>query len=946
MFYELIAAKRDQWFEQSDCPVKDMIAYIEKKGYMRDAQIGAIKTYLFLKIAHENKPLWQLFVEGRFNSLNIDDLELNVTARAFMGVNPAAAALMEYARLRDKNGKQLSPELESFIKTNANKIDYESAFSAIFYNARYSDYIYSLPMGAGKTYLMAAFIYLDLHFAQNEPNNKAFAHNFIIFAPSGLKSSIVPSLKTIERFDPSWIIAEPAASELKKLIKFEILDEPRSQNKNNRAKNPNAQKINSYQPLNDLIGLIAIVNAEKVILDRIDALGVHNDSPEDERDKQANELRNIIGKIPNLAIYIDEVHHAADDDIKLRKVVTQWTKKSGFNSVIGFSGTPYLEKAESATIAERFVIKNTELTNVAYYYPLIDGINNFLKTPRVKRSSNEDSLSIVENGIRDFLDQYKETIYGNQTTAKLAIYCGTIENLEETIYPKAAQIVEEYGLNPAEVILKYHRGNKNYNVTKEAQTEFASLDLPISKKRIILLVQIGKEGWDCRSLSGVILSQKGDCPTNMVLQTACRCLRQVDKNKTETALIWLNKFNEETLNKQLKSQQNTDLNAFETAANKKYIKIINRYSRIDHLRLPPIDFYQLRVKYDTIVIEKAENPKEAIAKSVKGERRESIIETKILGDDRAIDIAIDKEFGDEFADFNRWLYLIAKESFGFITMNALNPYLDTLRAVYNEIVYTKDGRALYSAKYDQGLIRSNIRKAFYDKRDVTTKDEIVPQEARLLKIEKLFSPIETTDVSKYRPDQSIAEKIRKLDDNEIDPLNKKVLKMIEDLEAMGQKVAANALRETNKDIDERHYTYHYLSYFFASALESDFFDKALTIVRNRGLEIYYNGDRELTEFKIACHKQTKKGWQYIGEYTPDFLIIKRKDDKIYKVIIVETKGAIYADKFKDKLDFMRTAFKRKNNEKFKYDRFDFLYLEDSEPIDQRIIKTINAIENF
>ena len=68
------------------------------------------------------------------------------------------------------------------------------------------------PMGAGKTYLMAAFIYLDLYFARNEPNNPAFAHNFMIFAPSGLKSSVVPSLKTIQRFDSTWVIPEPAAS--------------------------------------------------------------------------------------------------------------------------------------------------------------------------------------------------------------------------------------------------------------------------------------------------------------------------------------------------------------------------------------------------------------------------------------------------------------------------------------------------------------------------------------------------------------------------------------------------------------------------------------------------------------------------------------------------------------------------------------------------------------
>ena len=86
-------------------------------------------------------------------------------------------------------------------------------------------------MGAGKTFLMASFIYLDLYFASNEPANKTFAHNFLVLIPSGLKSSIVPSLKTIENFDPSWVISEPSASNLKKLLKFDILDEQKSAKK-------------------------------------------------------------------------------------------------------------------------------------------------------------------------------------------------------------------------------------------------------------------------------------------------------------------------------------------------------------------------------------------------------------------------------------------------------------------------------------------------------------------------------------------------------------------------------------------------------------------------------------------------------------------------------------------------------------------------------------------
>ena len=98
---------------------------------MRDAQLEAIKTYLFLKLECDNKPLWQLFVEGNFNSIDISQLELTDNARMILSQNKAAVALLEYARLQDKKGHQLAPELEKFIKRHADQIDYETVFRAI-----------------------------------------------------------------------------------------------------------------------------------------------------------------------------------------------------------------------------------------------------------------------------------------------------------------------------------------------------------------------------------------------------------------------------------------------------------------------------------------------------------------------------------------------------------------------------------------------------------------------------------------------------------------------------------------------------------------------------------------------------------------------------------------------------------------------------------------------
>ena len=612
MFHQMITNARNRWLASSDCTVKDLIAYIENSGQMRDAQIDAIKTYLFLKISCDCQPLSDLFQAGQFNTLDLQTVELSAATRSYIEGHPEAAALLEYASLKNDSGEQVSPKLEEQIRKAPESIDYRRFFRDTFYGVSYTDYLFSLPMGAGKTWLMAAFIYLDLYFAMNEPHNLAFAHNFIIFAPSGLKSSVVPSLKTIQKFDPVWVIPEPAASSIKRMLSFEVLDQGKTASKSNKTKNPNVQKIANHQPFSELFGLVAVTNAEKVILDRIEEkngqISMYEES-DDEKDRQANELRNLIGKLPSLSIFVDEVHHAVSDEIKLRAVINRWTEGGTVNSVIGFSGTPYLEKAEKITVTDKLAVATAEITNTVYYYPLVDSVGNFLKYPAVKIADISDSSRIIENGVREFLDTYKDTVYQDGTTAKLGIYCGTIEKLEELVYPLVARIAREYGL-PADCILKFHKGNKQYPQPADSQMQFDTLDHPISKIRIVLLVQIGKEGWDCRSLTGIILSQEGDCPKNMVLQTSCRCLRQVDRGQPETALIYLNSVNGDKLIAQLQQCHHISLNEFTKGGPGKIE--LNRYDRTGYLKLPKVDFYQLKVHYETVTVEEADPERDIV----------------------------------------------------------------------------------------------------------------------------------------------------------------------------------------------------------------------------------------------------------------------------------------------------------------------------------------------
>ena len=964
MFYQLIQKKRDLWFQSSDCTVLYLVDYIYQRGMLRDAQIDAIKTYLFLKIACQGKPLWQLFAEVEFNETDVDAEEINAEARDVMTKNPAALALYQYSRQKDRNGKQIAPELEQFIRHHAREIDYEKVLKDIFYQVTYSDYLFSLPMGAGKTYLMAAFIYIDLYFAQNEPHNPIWAHNFLILAPSGLKSSIVPSLRSIQNFDVTWLFPAATAMQLKRLVKFEILDEQKSARKSNVIRNPNAFKINQHWEGGTMMGLVAITNAEKVILDRWEEKDKDPNCFSDDERRQlevANELRNMIGIIPSLSIFIDEVHHASDGEIKLRQVVTEWaTLGCNFCNVLGFTGTPYLEKAEKVTLGGSFNIKNTNITNVVYFYPLMEGIDNFLKRPEVK-FTDHDMLTIVRSGVHEFLDKYKDTTYADGTCAKLAVYCGQIPTLEEEIYPLVSEIVTEYGLNPAEVILKRHKGSnsskagaRKYAEPEGSEAAFAMLDSPTSKIRIVLLVQIGKEGWDCKSLTGVVLPHEGACPKNMVLQTSCRCLRQVVRGEQEKALVWMNRWNADKLNKELKQQQNITLQEFSKKPEPAK-KRIERFSRMDKQQVPPIDFFQLKVEYETQVIEEQPDTATLLAdESLKQKANRSLVyvqdfEGNMLGYEE-----LRKENGESFT-FHWWLQKIAKESMGALSMKELKQYEAQLHKLFDEITIADEQDGKYrteNMEYDHYQIRANIRKAFVPKRDFRISEEVVPDTATILSVEQPM-PLDVEDDSRFYPSEKVVKEILAWDN---DPGK---MELPPEVKAVVEKMMAAGFSDTDiqmmvkdklpkDEYPERNQTYHYLPYRFDSNLEKEYFANGLIpLMKDKQLEYYFNGDDTLTEFKIRCYRRVGKHWQYDGLYYPDFLVLSRDaEGRIDRICIIETKGEVYAAKFKERLEFMRDVFVPKNNEAFHRKRFQFLYLEDTISAEERMAKTLQMIKEF
>lgn len=931
MLQNIITNKKNQWLKSDDCSVKFLIDYIHRTGALRDTQVEAIEQYLFLKIVGENKPLWKLFSEGFFinGGTDLSKEQISEASRNYLETHIEARALFEFSRIKN-NGGTLLPDLENLIKASASKLDYDKIIRGIFYDVNYTDYLFSLPMGAGKTYLMAAFIYLDLYFASNEPDNKIFAHNFLVLAPSGLKSSIVPSLKTIENFNPAWVLPEPAATNLKKILKFELLDKQKSGKKSNKARNPNAAKVNKC--FVDPFGYVFVVNAEKVILDRLELSAQKEliEKTEDEQDRYANELRNLIGKIPNLEIMIDEVHHATDSEIKLRQVVNRWNNSGNVTTTLGFSGTPYLAGAEKIIINDEVALKFNQISNTIYYYPLISGIGNFLKKPKVMASNDNNPLNIIKQGVEDFYNQYGKKVYEDGTTAKLAIYCGLIDRLETEVEPFLTGVMK---INPDE-ILKYHKGNKKHKISKEAELEFASLDKDVSKKKIVLLAQIGKEGWDCRSLTGVILAQQGDCPTNMVLQTSCRCLREVKKGnaKNETAIIWLNRSNEEKLDKQLKQEQQTSIAEINNAGRGNGTKTVDRISRMKYLKIPDINFYQLKVKYSELLIEDEPHTNEKL-KNISADDtllNTIVITNRGLNPNDPITRSVLQKQGNEIANYDYWLFDICKESFGSCTMKELATYEKLLSEIFSLVTYSKNEKSFFNELYEQAEVKSQIRKAFHCKRDVKSEEEVFEKPYSLLVVSKLNSVSENPNLY---PSKDSVSRILEFDANGKDP-RVALEETREILRKQGMETMINSIVFSEADYFKDK-TLHYLPYNFSqSTFELNFLKNVLQldIFHKNELEIYYNGEPHLTSFKILCYAKSNRGWNPIGVYTPDFLIVQRKDDKIHKALIVETKGKGFAEQknFLLRKEFMETEFLRMNNEQYKYDRFDFAYFPEPE----------------
>ena len=103
--------------------------------------------------------------------------------------------------------------------------------------------------------------------------------------------------------------------------------------------------------------------------------------------------------------------------------------------------------------------------------------------------------------------------------------------------------------------------------TNDDLREFNNLDKPYSDKQFILLVNKGKEGWNCRSLFGVALHRVPKSKV-FVLQATMRCLRSIGPTQ-ETGQVFLSDENVRILDAELQENFHMSLDDLKNAGDNK-----------------------------------------------------------------------------------------------------------------------------------------------------------------------------------------------------------------------------------------------------------------------------------------------------------------------------------------------------------------------------------------
>lgn len=543
--HQTLALRVDEWRKQG-YPAEDFPAIAEILGFavedeganalrfLRRAQFVALETYWYLRLELGTPTIPALY-EKLYPKLKDRLSAMGVSPKLFEAADYDYDALIE--RIKSDNAFVRQHHLESLRET---------------LNLDYPSYILALAMGAGKTILMGTIVATEFAMAQEYPDGP-FVQNALIFAPG---KTIIESLREIADIPFNHILPprmyKPFAAGLKLTFTRD------------------GEKELSGVVWGSLWNIV-VTNTEKIRIQKTTARGRKRDqialpfAGQQDHDAEIANLRlQAIASLPHLAVFSDEAHHTYGQKLlgkwakssqtgeyefqeqgikKVRRTVDYLAQETNLVVVVNTTGTPYFERQP--------------LRDVVVWYGLGEGIRdgvlkevaNNIQVFDLDGGETEDLITRI---VHDFVDDYWPVTIEDGSPARLALYFPQTEAMDE-LRPAVESALALKGIDPTSV-LPVH--SKSTDETKRAFYRVAND--PTSPHRIILLVNMGTEGWNCPSLFATGLIRKLKSSNNFVLQAATRCLRQVPGN-SRPARIYLTIENRKLLEKQLQETYGTSI---------------------------------------------------------------------------------------------------------------------------------------------------------------------------------------------------------------------------------------------------------------------------------------------------------------------------------------------------------------------------------------------------
>lgn len=528
---------------------KKFLAYNDsnenKDAFLREPQFEALEMYVFIKEFMNNAHMYQIFDEWRNRQNRFADASYYTIHKGGQGT------------LLDMGDEQNEIVFKQMKK----------------YKEDYPNYIYALTMGLGKTILMATCIFYEFLLAKKYPKDKRFCHNALVFAPD---KTVLESLREIMTFDKTLVVPPEYARVLDSNIKFHFLEETGI----------------TLHTIDDSDFNIVISNNQKIIVKKkrkadtptdvlfgsgsllADIYGNDDDDDADVWDDASlmdNQRFKKLCRLPQLGVYVDEAHHLFGANLEkelrsgganktsLRNTINMLAASTSIVACYNYTGTPYVNKQV--------------LPEVVYAYGLNESIaHGYLKDADPIGFENVKNEEFLRTSIMKFWERYGDKTYEG-LLPKLAIFAANVKEATDVVRPAVEKVLSELGIPLSSILVN----TGDPSVTKDEDIKnFNNLDVigtEGSKKQFIILVEKGREGWNCRSLLGIALFRSPSSKV-FVLQATMRCLRQLTKRQLK-ATIFLSKENYDTLDDELRKNYNMELSDFGKSpnTNKKTYKV-------------------------------------------------------------------------------------------------------------------------------------------------------------------------------------------------------------------------------------------------------------------------------------------------------------------------------------------------------------------------------------